>query len=139
MPTHLSVNSRILGASSTAPQLEPTLLNLLEQRLTVAELIRLTVEEQVRTLVVRQRLAVEEAQELLDRHYADQRTDPPRAPHQPHTISAKRETARAQRAFAEGRYVIIVNGRQVEQLDEEVVFDLDAKVTFLRLTPLVGG
>src|SRR5690348_1282693 len=126
----LHVHSRIVGARPNAPTLEPVILALLEQRLTVAELIRLTVEEQVRDLMVKRRLALEEAQEVLDRHYAGQpaapAVDPSAKSYKPRTISAKRETERAQRAFVESRYVIIVNGRRVETLDEEINFDLDA-------------
>ena len=49
------------------------------------------------------------------------------------------EVEKALRAFAAGTYVILVDGRRVERLDEVVPFAPGTKVTFLRLMPLVGG
>ncbi len=42
-------------------------------------------------------------------------------------------------AFEANRILILVNERQVESLDEEIVVEPETQVTFLRLVPLVGG
>ncbi len=45
----------------------------------------------------------------------------------------------ALKAFESNRILILVNERQAENLDEEIVIEPDTKVSFLRLVPLVGG
>ncbi len=47
--------------------------------------------------------------------------------------------ARALEAFERGRFLLLADHRQIEGLDEAIAFAVDAKVTFLRLTPLRGG
>ena len=49
------------------------------------------------------------------------------------------EVQRAQAAFAAGTYMIVVNGKPAEALNQTVSLPFDSKVTFLRLTPLTGG
>lgn len=51
----------------------------------------------------------------------------------------EREVARALSAFRAGRYVVLVDGRQVESADELVTLTPDSEVTFVRLVPLRGG
>src|SRR5258708_5405053 len=65
----LEINSRIVGARPEAPALDRVLLELLEQRISVAELLRRTVEEQVRNLTVHRKLAAEDARRALDRQF----------------------------------------------------------------------
>lgn len=45
----------------------------------------------------------------------------------------------AVKAFAKNGYFVIVDGRQVESLDETVTITADTEVSFVRLVPLVGG
>lgn len=53
-------------------------------------------------------------------------------------VDPERQVARAVRAFAEQRFVVIAGGRQIESLDEEL--DLGrGEVEFLKLAPLMGG
>jgi hypothetical protein len=42
-------------------------------------------------------------------------------------------------AFAGNQIIVLVDDHQVESLDEEIVVRPDTRVSFLRLTPLVGG
>jgi hypothetical protein len=42
-------------------------------------------------------------------------------------------------AFQANRILILVNERQVENLDEEIVVEPETQVSFLRLVPLIGG
>ena len=42
-------------------------------------------------------------------------------------------------AFSRGRVLLLVDDRQVTELADEVVLAPGSAVTFLRLTPLVGG
>jgi len=42
-------------------------------------------------------------------------------------------------AFEANRILILVNERQAESLDKEIVIEPETKVSFLRLVPLIGG
>jgi hypothetical protein len=42
-------------------------------------------------------------------------------------------------AFEEGLYLVVVDGRQRTDLDEQVVVGPDSALVFVRLVPLVGG
>jgi hypothetical protein len=46
---------------------------------------------------------------------------------------------RALTAFESNGFVLLLDDRQVESLDDVVLLRHDSKVTFLRLMPLVGG
>ena len=62
-------------------------------------------------------------------------SEDPRRP----TIDSRDAEMKALKAFDEGRYYIIVDDMQVENLDDEVIISADSKIVFIRLTPLVGG
>lgn len=147
----IEVHSRVAGGSAAEPVLEPVRLRLASERLTVAALIRRAVEEQVRELRVRQYLDAEAARRALDRQYlsADEidaqaaggvvRLRQPRRERRTRPVEAEAEVERALRAFEAGAYVILIDGRRVERLDEEVTVAPGTSVTFLRLMPLIGG
>ena len=58
---------------------------------------------------------------------------------QPRAIDATTQFARAIEAFQRNQIVMLVDDRQVESLDEEITLGPKTQVSFLRLTPLVGG
>lgn len=58
---------------------------------------------------------------------------------QPRAIDAGTQLAKAIGAFAGNQIIVLVDDRQVESLDEEITLRPDTRVSFLRLTPLVGG
>ena len=58
---------------------------------------------------------------------------------QPRTIDASTQLAKAIDAFAGNQIIMLVDDRQVESLDEEIIVRPATRVSFLRLTPLVGG
>jgi hypothetical protein len=58
---------------------------------------------------------------------------------QPRAIDADAQFAKAIGAFAGNQIVMLVDDHQVESLDEEIVLKPDTRVSFMRLTPLVGG
>lgn len=49
------------------------------------------------------------------------------------------ECNHAFKAFSSNGFFLLVDGNQVSDLDEEVVIKADTTISFLRLTPLVGG
>ena len=54
-------------------------------------------------------------------------------------IDWEQQYERALKAFQSNGFVLLVDDRQVERLDEEVVLRPETEVTFLKLVPLVGG
>ena len=57
----------------------------------------------------------------------------------PKTIDAEAQCRRALKAFTQNGFFILIDDRQVEDLDEIIELKVDTKVSFLKLTPLVGG
>jgi hypothetical protein len=45
----------------------------------------------------------------------------------------------ATEAFRRNGFFVLVDGRQVTELDEELELDADSEIRFVRLVPLVGG
>lgn len=58
---------------------------------------------------------------------------------QPRPLDANTQLAKAIDAFQGNQIIMLVDDRQVDSLDEEIVLRPDMRVSFLRLTPLVGG
>ena len=146
----VEVRSRVVGGRGGDPEIEPVYIRLLEEKLTVAELIRRTVEEQVRDLVARRKLDAEQTRRALDRQYhsgeeiiakAEQGTvkNPSRRATDPMKKRSAAEVRKALSAFDSRSYYVTVDGRQVERLDDVIELRPDSKVTFIRLMPLVGG
>ena len=54
-------------------------------------------------------------------------------------IDADVQCRHALKAFEQNGFFILVDDRQVEDLDEIIELKVDTKVSFLKLTPLVGG
>jgi hypothetical protein len=56
-----------------------------------------------------------------------------------HRVDPDEQFARAVEAFGRNGFVVLVSGRQVLSLDEEIDLARDAELTFLKLVALVGG
>jgi hypothetical protein len=54
-------------------------------------------------------------------------------------VDAQVQFQRAVEAFERNGFVVLVGGRQVEDLDAEIMLSTGTEVTFLRLVSLVGG
>jgi len=137
----VQVRSKLPGAIGDG--LPEVLVDLATAVTTVADLIRLAVEEQIRLLrgdaarcrraLDRQYLSVEDIREQAATGVVRMPAGPPAAP------DVAVEVARAHRAFERNVFVVFVGGRQLLGLDEEIVPRLGEPVVFLRLTPLAGG
>jgi hypothetical protein len=55
------------------------------------------------------------------------------------TIDWRRQAEKAEEAFGRNGFFLLVDGRQVADLDEELALTADSEIRFVRLTPLVGG
>jgi hypothetical protein len=54
-------------------------------------------------------------------------------------VEVEVEVARALDAFERGRFILLVDGQQIERDDEAVALSATTAVTFLRLVPMRGG
>jgi hypothetical protein len=57
----------------------------------------------------------------------------------PKPIDADAQCALALEAFRSNRFFLLVDDRQVEALEEEIVIGPDTEIGFFKLVPLVGG
>lgn len=115
----------------------------LSERMTVRELIRSRVYQEVRDLEVRQAASDRELLEfrgLVTPSESEQvlngsgvRVSRGRK------IDWKKQFEDACDAFERNSFLILINDRQAESLDEEFVVEPSTDVAFLKLTPLVGG
>lgn len=110
-------------------------LEVLTERITVRELIRSRVYQEVQDYNLRQsgpfRGLVQPTD--IERSLNDPKQRKARR------IDWKQQFERAVEAFESRRVLILVNDRQVDSLDEEIEVRPDTTVTFLKLTLLVGG
>jgi len=54
-------------------------------------------------------------------------------------IDPEKQFELAIKSFYANGFIVLVNDRQVDELDEEIEIRPDTTVTFLKLVPLVGG
>ena len=110
-------------------------LELLTERLTVRELIRSRVYQEVQDYNLRQ---PERFRGLVQPTDAEQTLNGFKMT-TPRQIDWKKQFETAVEAFEVNRFLILVDDRQAESLDEEIVIGPETRVSFLKLTPLVGG
>ena len=55
------------------------------------------------------------------------------------TLDWERQYAHAIRAFEGNGFLVLVNDRQILDLDESIALEPQTRVTFLKLVPLIGG
>jgi hypothetical protein len=110
-------------------------LEVLSERMSVRELIRSRVYQEVQDYNLQQGqdfhglVQPEEAEKTLNGWKLKK----------PRLIDWRRQFDRAVEAFEANQILILVNDRQAESLDAEFTIGQETTVTFLRLTPLVGG
>ena len=110
-------------------------LDCLTERLTVRELIRARIYQEVQDYNQRQPeyfrglIQPTEAERVLNGYKL-------RAKRQ---INWQAQYERALEAFGRNGFFVLVGNRQAESLDEEFEIKVDAEVSFVRLVPLVGG
>ncbi len=110
-------------------------LDVLTERITVRELIRTRVYQEVRDYNLRQ---PEYFRGLVQPTDAERtlngfKVRPGRR------IDPEQQFERAIESFYRNGYLVLVNDRQVDELEEEIDIEPDTTVTFLKLVPLVGG
>jgi hypothetical protein len=132
MSAVLSIYDEVIGVQPREPRFT---LTLVSERVTAREIISRRVREEVdahnATMPEHFRGLVQPADaEVLLNSYRM------RGPRQ---IDAERQCQKALEAFERNGFLLLVNDRQVESLDEPIVIGDRADATFIRLVPLVGG
>jgi hypothetical protein len=131
----MSATLTIRDETLSGEPLREWVLELPDEKITVRELIRSRVYQEVQDYNLRQGpvfqglIQPEEAEKALNGWKLRKARQ----------LDWKRQYDRAIEAFEKSQILILVNDRQTESLDEEVVVGSQTQVTFLRLTPLVGG
>ena len=110
-------------------------LDVLKSRISVRELIRARVASEVRDYNLRQ---PEYFRGLV------QPTDAERSLNgikirKGRRIDPEKQFELAKRAFYSNGFILLVDDRQVDELEDEIEIRPDTTVTFLKLVPLVGG
>ncbi|HEX8996929.1 MAG TPA: hypothetical protein VF812_12950 [Ktedonobacterales bacterium] len=103
-----------------------------DERLTLRDIIRWRVREEV----ARRKLA---AGPQVVQPTTEERALNGARPQRMLALDWEQEYARALEAFTAHHFIAMVADRQVDDLDALVPLGADCEVTFLRLTPLVGG
>jgi hypothetical protein len=110
-------------------------LEFLDERVTVRELIRSRVYQEVTEYNARRAgyftglVQPRDAEQVLGGYRIRKRR----------RIDWEEQFRQAEQAFARNGFLILVDDRQVDDLDAEIELRHDATVTFLKLVPLVGG
>jgi hypothetical protein len=127
----------VYDESTTGDRGEPIVLEFLTEEVTVRELIRQRVYQEVQdyNLSKAQAPVFNGLVQPMDA----ERTLNGYKLKQPRQIAWNEQYEHAISAFERGSVLVIVNDRQAESLDERVTIDPSTDVSFLKLVPLVGG
>ena len=131
MPATLTIRDETPGSKS----FREWSLEVLTERLTVRELIRSRVYQEVQDYNQQQ---PGEFQGLVQPTDAERTLNGYRLK-KPRQIDWRGQYEQAIAAFESNQVLVLINDRQAESLDEEFDVTPDTQVSFLRLTLLVGG
>lgn len=110
-------------------------LELLTERITIRELIRSRVHQEVQDYNRRQPQVFRGLVQPTDAEIALNGF----TLRKPRTLDWKKQYDKAIEAFETNGILILIDDKQAESLDEEIVIGPQTRVSFLRLTMLVGG
>jgi hypothetical protein len=131
----LAATLTIHDESATGETLFELTLNVSVERITVRDLIRQRVWHEVEEY---NRRKPDTFRGLVQPTDSERTLNGYRLKH-PRAIDATAQFAKAIDAFQGNQIIMLVDDRQVETLDEEIALRPNTRVSFLRLTPLVGG
>jgi hypothetical protein len=131
----MSTTITIRDESTGGKTLHQWALEVLTERITVRELIRSRVYQEVKDYNVRQPQVF---RGLVQPTEAEQTLNGVKL-RKGHKINWKEQFDRAVEAFQRKQVLVLVDDEQVESLEEEVEIRPDTVVSFLKLTLLVGG
>jgi hypothetical protein len=131
----MSTTLTIHDETSSGQKTHSFTLECLTERMTVRELIRARIYQEVQDYNTREpeyfRGLVEptQAERTLNGYRLRERRK----------LDWQEQFQRATEAFERNGYFVLVGHRQAERLDEEFEVKVDTEVSFVKLVPLVGG
>jgi hypothetical protein len=131
MPATLTIRDATLSGET----LGEWSLDFLTERITVRELIRSRVYQEVQDYNRRQ---PERFRGLIEPGDEEQALNEPKKT-RPRQIDWQRQFERALGAFRQQQVLILLDGKQLRDLDEEIELKPGGEASFLRLTMLTGG
>jgi hypothetical protein len=131
----MAVAIAIRDETTSGTVLHEWTLDVLTERITVRELIRSRVYQEVQDYNLR----LPDVFRGLVQPSGSEKTSVGYKLLKGRRIDWQPQFEKALTAFESNQVVILVNERQAESLDEEIFIAPGTQVSFLRLTPLVGG
>jgi len=125
----------IRDETATGQSVGETVLEFLTENITVRELIRSRVYQEVQDYNLKQ---PEHFRGLVQPTDAEQTLNGYRLKER-RTIDWKKQYEKACEAFEKNGFFILVGDRQAETLEEPILISPTTNVAFVKLTPLVGG
>jgi hypothetical protein len=112
-------------------------LQIANETLTVADLIKLKVENEIDC----QNLKIEknnqgyqhQTEDILNKNNSSYNSVKNK------TLDAEAQIYRAWEAYKNNQIIVMIDNRQTEALEEEILVSPETQVSFIRLTQLVGG
>jgi hypothetical protein len=114
-------------------------LDVLTETVTVRELIRGRVYQEVQDYSRRRQAGAAEFKGLVTPTQAERALNGPATTRPGREVDWKAQFDRACEAFDRNGFFVLVDNRQAESLDEPVTLRHDSRVSFVKLVPLVGG
>lgn len=131
MGTELLIQDRTTDGKVT----NEFVVDFLKERITVRELIRSRVYQEVKDYNSKQ---PEYFRGLVEPTEAERTLNGLRLPKRS-VVDWKKQYDLAVEAFEHNGFVVLINDKQAESLEQEVELRAGTQVTFLKLVPLVGG
>ena len=130
------VTLTVRDETTTGQVLKHLEMQLQAEELTIAELIAARVHQEVREHNARR--ATGTFSGLVEPSRTERELNATKE--RPHRrINADAQTEVALKAFTRGQVLLLVDDKQVDELDERVTLRPESSVIFLKLVPLVGG
>ncbi|HWH69828.1 MAG TPA: hypothetical protein VNT26_10605 [Candidatus Sulfotelmatobacter sp.] len=131
MPTTLTIHDETAAGQKT----NTFTLDCLTERLTVRELIRARIYQEVQDYNLKQ---PEYFRGLVEPSAAERTLNGYKL-RQHRKINWQEQYERALQAFEKNGFFVLVGDRQAESLEEAFEVKVDTEVSFIKLVPLVGG
>ena len=128
----------IRDESATGSVTNELTLDVLSETMTVRELIRSRVYQEVQDYNLRRRTGSGEFRGLVTPTDAERTLNGVRL-RKPREIDWKEQFEKACDAFGRNGFFVLIDDRQAESLDEEFTVGPKTTVSFVKLVPLVGG
>ena len=132
----MSTTLTIRDETATGQSVGESVLEFLTERITVRELIRSRVYQEVKDYNARQ---PETFQGLVQPTNAERTLNGDYKLRKRREIDWKLQFEKATDAFTRNGFFILVDDKQVENLDDEITIQPATRVSFVKLMPLVGG